>query len=227
MTWPVHRSGTSDLYSLQFPLPDTKLRSPVTPKMSYDVQSLEPKIRAILSAPGVDLTTISAKRVRKQLMEDDSALTADVVKDNKEEIDTLISQVFEEISGPQQDSGDEEETAQSSKRKKRANKEEYDDGEGEPRPAKKKAKKGQEKSDEKLARKLSNEINGRATRGASKSRSNGAAKSRAKKSATTIDSDDDDDDDDGGKKKKKRSGGGGGGGGGFKKEYTLRYACAF
>lgn len=185
--------------------------------MSYDVQSLESQIRAILSAPGVDLSTISAKRVRKQLMEDDPELTAEVVRENKEEIDGLISQVFEEISGPGQDDDDEEGSVKSNKRKKKGG----DDDDGASRPAKKKAKNGQEKSDEKLARKLSNEINGRATRGAVKNRSNGAAKkARNKKSSATVGSDDDDDGEGAGKKKR------GGGGGGFKKEYVLRYAIA-
>ncbi|KXN85298.1 Upstream activation factor subunit spp27 [Leucoagaricus sp. SymC.cos] len=175
--------------------------------MSYDVPSLEPEIRAILSAPDVDLRTISAKRVRKQLMEENSALTPDVVKENKEEIDTLISQVFEEVSRAQQDSEDEDDT-QTNKRKN------HEDA-GEEAPVKKKKKSGQEESDAKLARKLSNEINGRATRGAGKSRSNGTAKKggRAKKSVTTVDSDDDGDEE-GGKKKRR-------GGGGFGKEYNL------
>lgn len=194
--------------------------------MTFDVQSLEPKIRAILTAPGVDLTTISAKRVRKQLMEENSALTADVVKDNKEEIDGLISQVFQEVNTDQQESEDDG-GSQSNKRKKGGDDEEGDgdeDDEEEEAPKKKKAKKGQEKSDAKLARKLSNEINGRATR-AGKSRSNGTSKKggRTKKSATTVDSDDEGDDAEGGKKKKR---GGGGGKGGFGKEYGLRYVYA-
>ncbi|XP_006461234.1 hypothetical protein AGABI2DRAFT_221859 [Agaricus bisporus var. bisporus H97] len=181
--------------------------------MSYDVQSLESSIRAILSAPGVDLSTISAKRVRKQLMEDDPQLTADIVRENKEEIDGLISQVFEEVSSPGQDDEDDEGDVKLNKRKKKGG----DDNDDEvSRPVKKKAKNGQEKSDEKLARKLSNEINGRTTRGAGKNRNNGAAKKgRTKKSAATVGSDNDDDDEGGGKKKR------GGGGGGFKKEYIL------
>jgi upstream activation factor subunit UAF30 len=151
-------------------------------------------------------------------MEDDPELTAEVVRENKDEIDGLISQVFEEISGPAQDDDEEEEeeSVKSNKRKKGGN-----DEDGAPRPAKKRAKNGQEKSDEKLARKLSNEINGRATRGATKSRSNGTTKkTRTKKSVATVGTDDDDDEEGRGKKKR-----GGGGGGGFKKEYALRYAA--
>ncbi|KAJ3575061.1 hypothetical protein NP233_g1347 [Leucocoprinus birnbaumii] len=182
--------------------------------MSLDVSALEPTIRAILSAPGVDLATISAKRVRKQLMGADPALTPEIVKEHKDEIDSLISQVFEEISGTQQDSDDEDDT-QSNKRKKGDEEEGDEDVEQERKPPKKKkAKGGQEESDAKLARKLSNEINGRATRGAGKSRSNGSTKKggRSKKSASTIDSDDEGD---GEGKKKKRAGGG------FGKEYNL------
>lgn len=190
--------------------------------MSYDVPALEPIIRAILSAPGVDLATISAKRVRKQLMEGDRALTPDVVKANKDEIDSLISQVFEEVSGAQQDS-DDEDNEPSGKRKKGGDADGDEDVEEELEAPKKKkkTKNGQEKNDAKLARKLSSEINGRATRGAGKSRSNGAAKKggRPRKSATTVDSDDEENGD-GGKKKKR-------GGGGFGKEYHLRYVNTY
>lgn len=195
--------------------------------MSLDIEPLESKIRAILSAPGVDLNTISAKRVRKRLMEDDSTLTMEVVKDNKEEIDDLIGRVYAEVN--EAEHGSEEEETKSNKRRSRDDEHEVDgdeDEEGKAAPKKKKAKKGQEKSDEKLARKLSNEINGRATR-AGKGRSNGTSKKgrskKSAKSATTVDSDDQGEDEEGGKKKKKR---GGGGKGGFGKEYGLRYAPA-
>lgn len=198
-----------------FPLPLEPLKTRDL-KMSYDVSTLEPNIRAVLSAPNVDLTTISAKRVRKLLMEAEPTLTPEVVKVNKEEIDTLISQVFSEISGAQQDSEDD---ARSNKRKK-GDEENVDEDMEEVHkvPKKKRAESVQEESDAKLARKLSSEINGRATRGAGKSQTRGTAKKggRAKKSASTIDSDDEGDAD--GRKKKKR------GAGGFGKEYELRYA---
>lgn len=191
--------------------------------MSFDAETLEPKIRAILSAPGVDLKTISAKRVRKRLMEDDPTLTTEVIKDNKSEIDELIGRVYAQVNEAEQ--GSEEEDTKPNKRGRDEHEGDGDeDEEGEAPPKKKKAKKGQEKSDEKLARKLSNEINGRATR-AGKGRSNGTSKKgrskKSAKSATTVDSDEGDDEE-GGKKKKR----GGGGKGGFAKEYNLRYASA-
>lgn len=46
-----------------------------------DVQAMEKAIRAILTAPNVDLSTISSKRVRKDLAEQFGAA---VVKQNKE-----------------------------------------------------------------------------------------------------------------------------------------------
>jgi len=183
--------------------------------MSYDVSTLEPKIRALLLAPDVDLTTISAKRVRKLLMEVESTLTPEVVKVNKEEINTLISQVFSEISGAQQDSEDD---ARSNEQKKEEGENAGEDAEEVHKsPKKKKVESVQEESDAKLARKLSSEINGRATRGAGRSQIKRATKKggRAKKSASAVGSDDEGDVD---VQKKKR------GSGGFGKEYDLRYA---
>jgi len=183
--------------------------------MSYDVSMLEPKIHALLSAPGVDLATISAKRVRKLLMEVESTLTPEVVKVNKEEINTLISQVFSEISGAQQDSEDD---ARSNKQKIEEG-ENADEGTGEVHkaPKKRRVESVQEENDAKLARKLSSEINGRATRGAGKNQIKRATKKggRAKKSASAVGSDDEASVN--GQKKKR-------GGGGFGKEYDLRYA---
>ena len=54
------------------------------------VVSLEQDIYAILSAPDVDLARISAKRVRKQLV-DQGRVAPDFVKDNKTDIDALMS----------------------------------------------------------------------------------------------------------------------------------------
>jgi len=180
--------------------------------MSYDVSMLEPKIRTLLSAPDVDLTTISAKRVRKLLMEVESTLTPEVVKVNKEEINTLISQVFSEISGAQQDREDD---ARSNKQK--GENADEDAEEVHKAPKKRRVESVQEESDAKLARKLSSEINGRATRGAGKNQIKRATKKRgrAKKSASAVGSDNEASVD--GQKKKR-------GGGGFGKEYDLRYA---
>ncbi|KAH7926988.1 SWIB-domain-containing protein [Leucogyrophana mollusca] len=202
--------------------------------MTFDVQSLEPHITRILTAPGTDLSTISAKRVRKQLLEEDVGLTPEGVKEHRKALDTLIGSVFERVNREatevaegskrqredddeerEQDGGDDEEPAD----------EEDEEQEGEqeeavPKPAKKKGKKTTEELDAELARKLSTQINSRSRRGAS----NGAsaspkkpAKRKPKKSAATIDSGSEDGDEDDGRKKKKR----GGAKGGFAKEYNL------
>ncbi|PCH35636.1 SWIB-domain-containing protein [Wolfiporia cocos MD-104 SS10] len=197
--------------------------------MAISVPSLEPQIREILTAPGTDLTTISAKRVRKQLLEQDSSLTADFIKENKEEIDLLIARVYEEVNTELTRGAAEEGGSSPSKRKRaeEANGDEEDGDEGEEedaRPAKtKKARKGM--TDEEVARQLSNELNGRArasrtstTRGRGRGGKRGGK--RGAKSAATVDSDGGeagDSDADGESKKKKT----GRRGGGFQKEYSL------
>jgi len=162
-------------------------------------------------------------------------LTAEFLKENKEDVDAVIGSVFVKVSSTQGiGSGQELETAteapgraESRKRKQEDDdsehgeeEEEVDDEEGTPPP--KKSKKGRKKelSDAQLARKLSNEINGRSTRTANKGRSssNGTPKKggRARKSAITVDSDDGGDDDG-----MKRPGKSGSAKGGFAKEYAL------
>ena len=61
------------------------------------VADLEPHIHVILSAPGTDLSTISAKRVRRLLFEQND-VPLDLVKNNKKEIDALIAVVFARVS---------------------------------------------------------------------------------------------------------------------------------
>ncbi|KAI0000901.1 hypothetical protein BJV77DRAFT_1063487 [Russula vinacea] len=71
----------------------------------HAITDLEPRIHAILSAPGTDLSTISAKRVRRLLLEQED-IPQELVKDNKQAIDGLISNVFARVSeekGFQQD----------------------------------------------------------------------------------------------------------------------------
>lgn len=207
--------------------------------MALDTASLEPIIYQILSAPGTDLSTISAKRVRRQLAEEET-LTAESIKEHRGEIDALITRIFERVSAEQQqaedadepDSDDDsagEESYTSRKRQHDDDDGEEEDDMGSPPPAKKakKAKNGSKLSDEALARKLSNEINGRATRtgkaGATKARAS-TGKAKAKKSAATIDSDEDSDNGSKKRKPKKRassSTGGGGAKGGFAKEFIL------
>jgi len=213
--------------------------------MAFDFETLEPRIHQILSAPGTDLTTISAKRVRRQLVDPDLNLTADFLKENKEAVDAIISSVFERISGGQgaePETEVEEEKPNSRKRKQDddgdAEEEEDDDGDSKddtvkqspppPKKAKKSGKNGRELSDAELARKLSSEINGRSTRTGTKGRGSAPATKkggRAKKSAATVDSDDDTDDGSSKKKtKKKSSPSAGGAKGGFGKEFALRQA---
>jgi upstream activation factor subunit UAF30 len=211
--------------------------------MTFEFSTLEPQIHQILSAPGTDLATISAKRVRRQLLEADPSLTPEFLKENKEDVDLVIGRVFEKVSKGVNVGGSEEvedlETEQGSEGS-RKRKQDYDSGNGDEEeddevedgtPSPKKAKKARKKelSDAELARKLSNEINGRSRRTTNKGRSsiNGTPKrgGRARKSAATVDSDDESSGDDRGKKPSKRKSGRGGGAakGGFAKEYSLRY----
>lgn len=181
--------------------------------MAFSVATLEPRIRAILQSPGIDLATISAKRVRKRLMEDDPTLTAEIVKDYKDEIDKMIGSVYEEVSAATQEGqegadeeGDEEEEPPQREVKSA------------PRPAKKakKARKSEtEITDEELARQLSSELNGRPGRSAKKATGGKSKRGTKRKSAEVVDSEGEGDED--GPRPKKR-------GGGFSKEYTLRSA---
>ncbi|KAF9819540.1 hypothetical protein IEO21_02004 [Rhodonia placenta] len=202
--------------------------------MSINLDALEPQIREILTAPGIDLSTISAKRVRKQLLEVDTSLTADSLKDNKEKIDELIANIYEQVSAEASRGGsDEGESGSSGKpKRKRAKVEDMDVDDGEeqgeeedddetPPPKAKKGRKNKAITDEELARQLSEEINSRSrssratsTRG---TRGRGGAKrggKRGAKSAATVDSDGEGAGEEGEVKKKRR-------GGGFTKEYVL------
>lgn len=190
-----------------------------------DVESYEPLIRQILSAPGVDLSTISAKRVRKQLVEMDDSLSAEFVRENKEEFDKIIGGVYEEVSAARANGDDPK-----GKRKSRDEEEDYVNGgdgedeeeeEEEAKPAKtKRAKKGG-LTDEEVARQLDSEINGRqrssrASSTSARGRGRGAKRGgrRGAKSSATVNSDGEVIED--GEPKKKRRGGG------FQKEYMIR-----
>lgn len=214
------------------------------------VAALEPSIRQILCAPGTDLNTISAKRVRKQLLELEPDIEEDWVKANKEQIDALIATVYEGISAAATQ-GDVSSDPGASKRKREEDGEEAYDGDGggeggdddgdsrrsSPPPKPKKSKSKRELTDEELARQLSHQLNGPSR--TSRSATNGktrpkkpSAKStkRAKKSAERVTESDDESevDSDGEKKrKKKKSSGGGGAKGGFQKEFILRFVHRF
>jgi upstream activation factor subunit UAF30 len=213
--------------------------------MAFDFASLEPHIHQILSAPGTDLSTISAKRVRRRLLELDPSLTAEFLKENKDDVDAVISSVFENVSGGLggDTASDSVEPAAEKEPKSRKRKQEDDedaaddDGdvtEGSSPPAKKfkkASKNGRVLSDAELARKLSSEINSRSTRTGAKGRgstASGKKGSRAKKSAATVDSDEDSDVGTTKRTRRKKSTAttarpSTGAKGGFAKEFALRY----
>ena len=58
--------------------------------MDFDFDSLEPQIRQILTAPGVNLAQIIAKSVRHQLLALEPSLTPSFVKENKDAVDSVI-----------------------------------------------------------------------------------------------------------------------------------------
>lgn len=206
--------------------------------MSLDLETLEGPITRILTAPGIDLSTISAKRVRKALLGDPQyahlGLTPEVLKTRRADVDQVISRVFEHVNRAASSGGS---------KRKREEEDEVDGGdevgEGEEQPPtepsedagevedavskppkKKKGKKSVEESDAVLARKLSTEINSRSRRGASLAAGASSprkAKRKPKKSAEVVDSAEEDGED-GEAKPKKRSAAKGG----FAKEYTLR-----
>ncbi|KAJ7039071.1 hypothetical protein C8F04DRAFT_1033737 [Mycena alexandri] len=205
----------------------------------FNFDALEPFIEEILSAPGTDLATISAKRVRKSLQHIDPSLTTAFLKQHREAVDVVIARVFEKVQGPgsQDSEGDE---PISSKRRQTPDDDGYPvpkeedatDIDDTPPPAKKakKAAVQRELTDAELARQLSSEINGRTRRTTSKPKaafSNGSPKKRKSKSAksaeTVVDTDDESDTGDGKRPtgKKRSSGEGGGARGGFAKPYLL------
>jgi upstream activation factor subunit UAF30 len=158
--------------------------------MAVDLNGLRPQIRQILSSPGTDLATISAKRVRRRLLEMD-ALTPEFIKENKDAVDAVISSVYEKVQAGQWGSDDEPEGQEasgsaaagsggerdqsSSPRKRRVKAVDgdvggvgEDDRDTSSPPLKKAKKSGKtsalEQSDAELARQLSNEINSRSRR---------------------------------------------------------------
>ncbi|KAI0079288.1 SWIB-domain-containing protein [Panus rudis PR-1116 ss-1] len=187
--------------------------------MSFDATTLEPHIRAILGAPGVDFSTISAKRVRKQLLDEDPDLSPDVVKAHKDDIDKVIGTVYEDLVNSRE--GDEDDGDDGKRRR-----EEDDEEEDEEKPATKskpakKVKRApkEELTDAEIAKQLDSELNGRSRSSRSggptktKGKANGTGKrSKKVKSAETVASDGEGED--GETKPKKR-------GGGLTKEYNL------
>ena len=203
------------------------------------VVDLEPRIHTILSAPGTDLSTISAKRVRRTLLEQED-VPQELIKDNKQAIDELISNVFAKVSeekGFQHDEdGDAaearaESSAEPAAAHKKRRRPSLDDHGGDRSSAK--SAKSSTANDEALARQLSEEINGRGRasrsgaasgapstrggrgRGRGRPRGRGrGGKANGTRSADTID-DSGNEGSDADESKKKR-------GGGLSKEYNLR-----
>ena len=197
-------------------------------------RDLEPAIRKILTAPGVDLNSISAKAVRKRLQALDPSLSYEWVKENREAIDSIIAEIFLGVNEAASASGSGDangmhEDADAEGAAEEEGEEELEDSTK--RPAKKRHKKnGQEKSDAEYARQLSNELNSRSRSSRStvgKSKTNTEKKTPGKKrkplTADTVDSDEDGSDAGSTVGKKRKSRGGGGAKGGFSKEYNLRY----
>lgn len=203
--------------------------------MSLDISALEPQIRQILSAPGTDLTTISAKRVRRRLLEIEPSLTAGILKVHKDAVDALIGTVFEMVQAEEGGSGDIgrqglTEVQDSPPKKTKLDKEAADvDTEEDVASASlsgkmtKAAKKSsRELTDAELARQLSNEINSRSRRSTSSRGAVGSTRKggRKMKSSELVDTDGEDSGDGERKVNTKTRGPAKGG---FGKEYILRY----
>ncbi|KAL0581344.1 ERAD-associated protein [Marasmius crinis-equi] len=203
--------------------------------MDFDFSSLAPLVQQILSAPGTDLGTISAKRVRRELLALDPSLTPEFLREYKDQVDEVITNVFGQVSGRNEDNDGA--TAESNRSQSPDDEEEEGDEEAEedrksksPKKSGKAKKNGSEMTDAQLARKLSSEINGRSSsrrsgpgKATGRGSSNGTpkkGKKQTRKSAAMVDSDDEDaSGEEGGKKtRKKRSTPAKGG---FAKEYML------
>lgn len=207
--------------------------------MNFNLEDLEGPILRILTAPGVDLSTISAKGVRQKLLEDTAlGLTARGLKERRTEVDTMISSIYEGVSrqaqtdeskrkreeeiegGTEQDQGEatEEQDDQDDDAEEQDGEASEEDDVKPPTKKKKGAAKSVEEADAELARKLASELNSRSRRGTSNGASATPKKRKTKKSAALVDSDAEDEGEDEEKPKKKRSGGARGG---FAKEYIL------
>jgi len=200
-------------------------------------RDLEPAIRKVLTAPGVDLNQISAKSVRKRLQALDPSLTYEWMKENRGAIDVIIGEIFQSVNEAASVSGSVDANGVHEDADAEGAAEAEGEGEGESgnspkRPTKKRQKKnGQEKADAEYARQLSNELNSRSrssrtTVGKSKTsvgKKGGPGKKRKPLTADTVDSGEDGSDADSTVGKKRKARGGGGAKGGFSKEYNLRY----
>lgn len=197
--------------------------------MSFNSSKYETRIRAILEAPDVNLRTVSAKWVRKQLREQNAELTRDFMGKHKKELNAAIHAVFAQVQGGGDEDGDEDEDADDDEDEDGDENEDGDE-DGEPEvstPVKRKRKddgsgappkksKAKHVSDEDLARQLQKELNGhRKARASSSAKTGrgGTKKGRKAKSSEVVKSDGEGSQDAEAKPKRR---------GGFTKEYVLR-----
>jgi len=211
-----------------------------------DVQSFIPAIKRILTSPNVDLSTISAKRVRKQLVTDGESEA--FVRHHKVELDAIIAQVYEAVSSggsaavdamtvadikPAVNGHDAQASSSSAGKRKRSEDPEFQTNfppSSQPQSlASKKVKQANGtagrsaiSSDAEYARQLSFELNARSTRAGHPTSNGNKAKfptKKAKRSKATV-SDDEDGDVRDSKPRKKTARGGLG------KEFVLSDALA-
>jgi hypothetical protein len=67
--------------------------------MSFDFSTLESHIHKILTSPGTDFSKISAKAVRRQLVGSVPELSPDFFKENKAQVNHVITRVYTSLSG--------------------------------------------------------------------------------------------------------------------------------
>ncbi len=107
LRFPRYERPTSSIGNLSILLPLRPTFSQHMPADEPDVRKrAEPLIRNILTAPGVDYQTVTAKRVRKSLVEA-KGLQEVWVRENKEVLDLIILEVYNEVSAVSTDADDE------------------------------------------------------------------------------------------------------------------------
>lgn len=205
-----------------------------------DVQRLGPRIHEILTSPNTDLDSISAKRIRKQLQDEDPLVTPDFIRNNKAEIDNLITTIFEAVRANTPWTPAATSTSTSPKIRSIApplpkpvstpthagvkrKLEETTRTESSPAFPLAKRVTSSKLSDAEIARQLDAQINGHTTRSGSVSSKRSGKGKKQKKSKEEVDDSDAEEDGNGSGEvpvKKKR-------GGGFQKPYALRYATRF
>ncbi|KAG8708332.1 hypothetical protein FRC11_006557 [Ceratobasidium sp. 423] len=182
------------------------------------VHSLEPHILAILTAPAVDLNSISAKRVRAQLKVNLPGLEDEWVREHKAEIDALTAVVFDRVrAGVGETSSPSPETVTNSTPPA-------------PSTGNKRKRTAEEEADAEYARRLASELNGHNTRAGSVGKKKDKSRRKVTKSAEEIEDTDDEEPKKKSKPKKAKKRDEGDGEtkkrGGYQKEYALSPALA-